>query len=577
MVFTQRAPQLPFIPSPFHDEILGSWLSRIRIENESGAWRVLLEHVGFRRRLANPLFDIADHNEKLSAMLALLGTSYERALLELTTLPYWLTFTASDSSTRLPGTATIPMLQKIGSEAVVTSIRQLGSERTRRKSFEPRYCAKCISQDYEEVGQAYWHRAHQLPNVFFCHKHHSELQVKCAACGAKPSGQNSKVLPLPTLKCQCGFRLDKAIQSRIPSTQELALIRVSVRALGQGVPNWHRGGVFNFLEAKLAQGQSLSLGQYQSVLEEAFPGTLVKPTDRASVDESNAQLRFRRFLKSGSAPECCALMIALDITYENALAGFMANSVAEVSRESRESRLYPKNAAMTVEGARAAICRAQQLNSNGSISSNRRVYWFLQIYDPTWLLENFPRKRKPPLPTVTKDRLSLVELLALLVEKPLNEVIIKAKASSPGIRASFRDKKWFDEQTNGLRRHSAAKRSATNGAVLFARATSLQEALTRLLAAEDRPIRIFASTLGAQVGLSDTQAVYSVKSSPQLREAIAAANADKLRRQLLWAARQLSQAGGRFTKQQLGRVAGVPRASISDKILSEIKALHYRI
>lgn len=231
---------------------------------------------------------------------------------------------------------------------------------------------------------------------------------------------------------------------------------------------------------------------------------------------------------------------------------------------------------MTVARARAAISKAQQLHPIGSISANGKLYWYLQIYDPQWLRDNFPRKRNPPLPTVVEDRLSLLELRALSCDIGLNKTIIRMKASSPGIRASFRDEKWFDEQTCGLRPTSAKKRSATSKAVLSERANLMQEALLKLLKTKDRPIRIFASTLGAQVGLSDTQAVYAVQSLRQLGEAIAVANADKLRRQLLWAGRQLSQAGGHFTKQQLGRVAGVPRARISNEILAEIKALHYR-
>lgn len=567
-----RTLLLPFIPSPYPDEVLGSWLSRIRLENGGGAWRAFLEHIGYGRRLQTTLFDSVDHNEKLSAMLTFLGTTYERVLLELTTLPYWLTFSASDSSARLPGTATIPALRrKTGADGEIASIRALGSQRTLRKSFAPRYCPKCISQDREEKGQSYWHRAHQLPNVFFCHRHHCELQVACPKCGAKPSGQNSKVLPLPPLKCRCGFRLDQPTDSRIPSAQELRLIDISVRAVCRGVPGWHRDNVLRFMKSQLAESTPSTTGRYQSVLEEAFPAPTMKWSDCGEVPEDEPQLRLRRYLSQGSAPECCALLVALDVNFDVAIVGFIA-----AARDEEDCIYLPdtKSEVMTVANSRAALIRAHKLYPDRSIAAVRGHYWNLRLNDSIWLQEHFPRNRKAPIPTIFEDRSELIEILSS-VPPSRNNAQTLARVSAAGLRATLRDKKWFDEQKTQTRQKNANKRADTYDFVLSKRAKALQVALDKILSSEERPIRIFASTLGALVGLSEIQAALTIKSVPELREALANANSDKLRRQLLWASRQLNLSGGRLSKKQLGRVAGVPTAAVSDEIFAEIKSLHF--
>lgn len=564
-----KSPLLPFIPPPFPDEVLGSWLSRIRIENGGGAWRVFTEHLGYRAYLQSTLFDMVDYEERLSKMFALLGTSYEQALLKLTTLPYWLTFSAAGNHSVLPGTTTIPALQ--GRLGVIKSIRKIGVGGERQSAFEPRYCPECISQDYVEVGQAYWHRAHQLPNVIFCHKHYCKLQVRCEACGGKPSGQNTRVLPLPTPNCQCGFRLDAVTNSDILSTQELRLISTSIRALHQAPPSWQRDDVLSFLQTQLAQGVSSPRGRYRRVLEKAFPEEAIQRSDCGKAGHEQIGLHFTRYLSMGSAPEFCALLAALDVDLDIAIAGFTA--VGE-ERLNRLDLPKAKTGIMMVANVRLAICRAHKLYPERAISTFRRPYWYLRLYDAAWLHAQFPKILMAPIPTIDEDRVELKEILSS-VDPSSPNVFFLARARNAGIRAKYRDEKWFDEQLAVSKQQMAVKRSVANNVLFLERAVSIHRALERTLSTEARPIRITASSLGALVGLSGRQVGSTLKSAPELREAIAAANADKLRRQLLWAAQQLINTGGRLTKKQLGIAAGVTSAKVSDQIFAEIKALHY--
>jgi len=46
-----------------------------------------------------------------------------------------------------------------------------------------RWCTDCIAEDYELHGMPYYHRDHQLPGVFHCHRHQRGLSGHCAHCG----------------------------------------------------------------------------------------------------------------------------------------------------------------------------------------------------------------------------------------------------------------------------------------------------------------------------------------------------------------------------------------------------------
>lgn len=38
-----------------------------------------------------------------------------------------------------------------------------------------RFCNKCLEEDLKKYGENYWHLTHQLPSVFYCHKHPDEI------------------------------------------------------------------------------------------------------------------------------------------------------------------------------------------------------------------------------------------------------------------------------------------------------------------------------------------------------------------------------------------------------------------
>lgn len=351
---------------------------------------------------------------------------------------------------------------------------------------------------------------------------------------------------------------------------ELRLVEISVEALYQGVPGWHRDNVLDFMRTQLARDASSFAGRYQRVLTEAFSDGPIQWSARGLEHENEGKVRFRRNLVTGSAPECCALLAALNIGVQTAIAGFRA---AGLENGNCEKRTWTRRSDMTIEKARATLEDISRRCPSRPVSDLRRHYWYLMLNDRTWLREHFPSRIEVQIPSVSDDRLAIIGVLS--TKNPTPSVRLLARTSPAGLRAAIRDKKWFDEQNIHARRTSAAVAAGVAEAFYTERAAALQNALDKVLSTEKRPTRIFASTLAPLVGLSAIQAADTVKSVTSLADAIAKANADKLRRQLLWAGKQVNRSGGRFSKKHLARIAGVPTAVVSDEIFAEVKSTYH--
>ena len=74
---------LPFRLNAYPDEVIGSWLARLKLHNDCGPWRRLLGVTGFGRTLQCAPFERLDWSPKYERLLAALGISYEQAVLSL--------------------------------------------------------------------------------------------------------------------------------------------------------------------------------------------------------------------------------------------------------------------------------------------------------------------------------------------------------------------------------------------------------------------------------------------------------------------------------------------------------------
>ncbi|OEZ61266.1 TniQ family protein [Duganella sp. HH105] len=315
---------IPYIPIAYPDEILGSWLARISFHNGKKTWSEVLLACGFTDN-PKPLFDLVDYDEKLGKFLYTLGTSYERIIQELTTLPYWLTFSANNDGDILPGTAKMKMPLGLRSRKV-TCIGVLGLKRVQGEATSPAFCLSCLSDDKKQHGEAYWHRAHQLPNVYFCHIHGCELHDGCPKCGKRALAPARGLVPLPREVCDCGCRFDAIELRGKPNATHMAFAKLSAEALNVTNVIWGRAEViFQLKQWFKKQKQhknfiSLLSAEFGSVADplneknELTVSTLVKVGGR--------KLCFRSTPDGGSSPEYCAILAALGVNLSTAINAF---------------------------------------------------------------------------------------------------------------------------------------------------------------------------------------------------------------------------------------------------------------
>lgn len=79
---------LPFIPAPYEDEVLGSWLARLEILNGQGAWRETLNQSGYIITAQFSLFDLFDYTERADKLFHSVGLDYNTALSKLSTFSF---------------------------------------------------------------------------------------------------------------------------------------------------------------------------------------------------------------------------------------------------------------------------------------------------------------------------------------------------------------------------------------------------------------------------------------------------------------------------------------------------------
>ena len=204
---------LPYLVQPLPDEILGSWLARLRALNEYGAWLPTIEMAGYDRHIPTNLFDHAHRGSQLEALLLSLGFSWQTALNSLTTLPFWYAFGLRDKST----------LDDVSNNSQESyrglAPRRPAIPRSSRVYPSPRYCPQCAVADLHECGAPYWHRAHQLPTVLVCPQHEIPLRAICETCRTIVAPWKSTlVLPL-TMRCRsCGDFLTSRSNTKLPRT-----------------------------------------------------------------------------------------------------------------------------------------------------------------------------------------------------------------------------------------------------------------------------------------------------------------------------------------------------------------------
>ncbi len=226
-----------FVPPPFPDEILHSWLARLARLNALGASRNALQ-VLFGTRNVIPSVDLPTH---LNALHQRLGTfspfSSARHIVEASTVyPYHRPFLAPPRDE-----AAVSVLLHCKGPGLKTAIGRVAN---RFGAHPPlRYCPECVVADTHHHGAPYGHRIHQLPGVACC-TIHDRVLLEFAPHAATPDRQGLQALHCHFLRQTCEPRGRGTLQQQRFARLSTDLLRTGLPAVEPDVREaWYRNAL----------------------------------------------------------------------------------------------------------------------------------------------------------------------------------------------------------------------------------------------------------------------------------------------------------------------------------------------
>ncbi|PKH04766.1 TnsD family Tn7-like transposition protein [Moritella sp. Urea-trap-13] len=154
-----------YCPKLFIDETLHSWLIRWAYESPYPSVGELLKHLlGTRNKQLDSIFPSYIENLVYQSSM-----SEDQLITAHTVVPYFSHFCGEKLYQEI--------LQDMhrGDTQAIYSKMSLTASRINTTSYL-NYCPRCVEEDVEQYGIAYWHVSHQIPGVLSCVKH--KLQLK---------------------------------------------------------------------------------------------------------------------------------------------------------------------------------------------------------------------------------------------------------------------------------------------------------------------------------------------------------------------------------------------------------------
>lgn len=542
---------LPYVPSPYPDEILGSWLARVFLHNGSGGWRPLLEEIGYGTKLQGQIFDLVDNDSRIDQLLAALGVSYEYALRNLTTVLFWCALSGSDKST-MPSIPSLPMSTSGGRN--IKSITYLGISHARAQTRSRWHCSKCISEDIELGRQPYWRRTHQIPSVHYCTEHWVPLERSCYACGTSSSPAKKNGLEMLTLFCACGADRRRLPLSALVVPQLIKdLSRFCADTLKLETIDWTRRDVRAVLQEQLSSDTRFKRMSMRDVISSQLPDAQ-SGRYRVSIPTPGTRRQLDLMVESPftTAPAYAMLFVILGLSLDASVVKFRNSKIENAPRPHSLLKRIPSGTPLTVPKARALLLEKMKIQSR-PISQYGAVYWYLRIYDEKWLRGNFRSKLRDRIPSIEEDRRLLTQSLGTALKG----------TSAPGtaaamIRSRLRDTVWLKDFKTGRKKAAIKRTRVALDAEASARRVAILKAIDAVIMSQARPERITYGLLGKHTGLTYLQAMLCVRSDPDLLAALAQANSTKIHRQLVWALRELIREQTSVSTVSVFRKASLP-------------------
>lgn len=514
-----HSPLLPFFVPPYPDEILGSWLWRLQVHNHASLlWQ--MSGLSTPRHLDGSEWrDIAKRSPELVQLLGALGTTYEEAMMALTTYPYWLRF-HSEHLFNWPGDTT-------GLPALILKYRRKSLSRVRYLTPNlVRVCPHCLAEDFEQYGEPYLHRAHLLPFVSVCYKHRMPLVSSCPVC--HQIFRMCSTFIRARLTCECGYDLRTPVLLTGHSETWERLACYSADALFD-TDTFHECNTFyRFLDSRLATHAVERRPDLMEHLAHAYgdePAKAMLSLERQGSDAySYSPIGWisRRELR---APQICALLASIDLNFADSQTQFQRfRETSEISgvksfRNTRRPRIP-----QSVAEARSFALDAQETAGRKSITRSflyrrhKTLFWYLVLFDCEWFDANFPpggRGAPKNLPSIESDRTDI--LLAISKASRLRVTIWTNLAQQACFRASLRDTEWLEGRKKETTRAAKEKKLAQRQEYLEACVAEVKRTMERIRAVKGIHVSISPLELAPYSKLNQSQLRHLFADNPEMR------------------------------------------------------------
>lgn len=155
---------LSFFPSPYPDEILYSVLARYHVRSGNTSPKVTMKEL-FNTQGSTATIDMPCNVDSLIKNMPINACYTSEILIENNTLyPFYAPF--------LPVERAKKILKSMKGNYGGDIHTRAGIMASSIETFQYlRFCPICLSEDVNHFGEPYWHRIHQIPGYYICHKH----------------------------------------------------------------------------------------------------------------------------------------------------------------------------------------------------------------------------------------------------------------------------------------------------------------------------------------------------------------------------------------------------------------------
>lgn len=516
-------PQLPFLVAPYPDEILGSWLYRLRLHNHASLLQQLTCMATWKRLDKTEWRDIPKQSPALDRLLKALGISYDLAMMTVTTYPYWLRFHSSREGSWHSCCAEIPSL-------ILKDRRQTLSRVSYLLPSLMRICPVCLAEDVTQYGEPYAHRAHHLPFVRICYKHGVELISRCPQC-SQIFRMNSTFIPTRVV-CACNFDLRHARFPPMfqPHSWEV-LARYSADVLFSTEAFQECSRVYQFLDSRLADHGVTKRADLLAYFSDIYGPDAAKAmlclTRQSSDTYTYSPIGWvsRRELR---APPICAFLATLDSSFSHSQALFSQfrdeSGENEDGTKSVHQRSKHPRIPQSVAEARFHVAAVEKSAKRKSITRSflyqryKKLFWYLVLFDRDWFDRNFPPGGKgatEQLPSIEADR---CEILSAIAKAPRHSVKIWTNlAQQAFFRASLRDGQWLKDRKCDTLREARKEKLAQKQDSLQACADEVKRAIERIQTVRGGLVKLSPAAIAPYSTLNESQIRHFFANNPEIR------------------------------------------------------------